>query len=76
MDAHFQVNASYVIKLPPPPLPNAVEKENCNRCPSLINASYDNHSKILGISKTGQNHWIHSVSCVINKVLPILSRSI
>ena len=75
MDAHFQVNASYVIKLPPP-LPNAVKKENCIRCPSLIKASYDNHSKILGISKTGQNHSIHSVSCVINKALPILSRSI
>ena len=27
MDAHFQVNASYVIKLPPPPLPTLLKNK-------------------------------------------------
>ena len=43
------------------------------RPPSVINASclidvtYENYPKILGVSKKDQNHSVHSVSCLINK---------
>ena len=33
--------------------------------PCLIYAPHDNYTKLLGISKKGENHSIHSVSCLI-----------
>ena len=44
--------------------------------PHLIDAPFENYSKVLGISKKEQNHSIHSVSCLINKALHILFFSI
>ena len=43
--------------------------------PSLINAPYENDSKILGIGKKVQNHLNYSVSCLINEALRISSCS-
>ena len=43
--------------------------------PCLIDAPNENFSKILRISKKEQNHSIHSVSCLVNKVLHISSCS-
>ena len=34
----------------------------CNKRPCLIDAPYENYTKLLGISKKGENHSIHSVS--------------
>ena len=39
----------------------------------LTDAPYENYSIILGISKKDQNHIVHSVSCLIDKALHVLS---
>ena len=39
----------------------------------LTDAPYENYSIILGIYKKDQNHIVHSVSCLIDKALHILS---
>ena len=68
IDTHFYINASYLLNTPLLCL-------NYIRRPSLINAPHEHYSKILGISKREQNHSIHSVSCLINEALCILSCS-
>ena len=41
--------------------------------PCIIDAPFENYTKIPGISKKEQNHLIHSVLCLINRALRISS---
>ena len=70
IEAHSQINASCLINA-------SFTLLSCFRRPSLMNAlclidaPYENYSKIPGISKKEQNQSTHSVSCLINQGLRI-----
>ena len=70
MHADSQMKASY-LKNAPSTLLNCISHPSMINALSLIDAPYENYSKILGISKKERNHLIHSFFCLINKALHI-----
>ena len=77
INAHFLINSPSTlldrVRLLERSVYNDYRRSFLINAPCVIDTRYENYSKLPEISQTEQNHPIHSVSCLFNKALRILS---